>query len=190
MGLSGKCDFQDTVEIYGADNIINNFRIYAGEHRIVPLAFKEPKDLIPYYPYIVGLMCKNNDSGTIWLAEESFIDSEERSWLEWDLEYLKRYWKRCKRKKVPWDDAEAKKLISFYNWELPEHKKQLVERVKTFGKKATIKGLHDPSHDNMRKELYDLMVSTGWDDDISYRWVYGWDRWLDREREKKDEGNN
>lgn len=170
MGLSGKCDFQDTVEIYGADKLIREYKIYAADNDVIPLKFEKPADLIAYYPYLVAEMYGKN----IHLSCRSYIDSEEEEMLGWRMEEVKRIYRRCKRKKVPFDRNEAENLLSL--WTFPE--KEIIDRVEELGEKATIEGIHNPMHDQMRKEWYELMVNNGWDKQTAYRWVYGWSRFL------------
>ena len=46
-------------------------------------------------------MVHNGEEGRnkIILSSDSFIDKEEKEWLEWKIEDVFRYWRKCKRKK-------------------------------------------------------------------------------------------
>lgn len=189
MGLSGKCDFEDTVSIYGVDNILNKYNVYASDNEIVPLKMESKKDLVAYYPYLVGLMTSDKETGgIIRLSKESYIDTEEKERFGWKLESLKRYWRSCKRNKVPFSKDEAAKKIVFFGDGKPEpHEQELIDRVAEHGEKATAEDLHDPWYDRMRGEWYQLMLDAGWGEDQAYRWVYGWKRWFDRIRNSADE---
>ena len=195
MGLSGKCDFQDTVELYGADKILNNYKIYAAHNDVIPLKFEKQADLIAYYPYLVAMMYGDNKNGCgiIQLSERSFIDSEEEEWLSWRMNEVKRIWRKCKRNKEPFTREITKENLGAWCVEPDGYKKEIIDRVEKFGDKATIEGIHDPMHDKIRKEWYELMVNSGWDKQTAYRWVYGWKRYLTRvdetERDLSEDGN-
>ena len=188
MSISGKSDFSDIVEMhYSPQEILNNFKVYASGNDIVPLKMGTKKDLVAYYPYLVATMtCDKKSGGHIYLSGRSFIDQEEAEMMERKLTALKEYRKKCKRDEVPFDNDEAIKLISFFEPYM-DYEKELVKRVEKYGGKATIEGIHDPLHEKMRKEWYDLMVENGWEKWTAYRWVYGWNRWLE---ESKNDNNN
>lgn len=170
MSIAGKCCFQDTVEIFGAENILNNYNVYIGDN-ILPLRMETEKDLIPYYPYLESLIYSDKETGgIIRLHEKSFIDEEEEESLEICLEIIKRYWKSCKRKKEQFDKEEALKRACIFSQEI--HHIELVNRVEKFGDKANIKGIHDPYHEKLREELYNLMIKYGWNENQAYYWIY------------------
>ena len=182
MSISGKCDFQDTVELYGADKILSGYKIYAAHNDVIPLKFEKPADLIAYYPYIVGMMYGDNKKGCgiIHLSERSYIDIEEEENMKWRLDTVKRIWRRCKRKKIPFDRAAAEKELCLFNEPMSGYKKEIIDRVEKLGDKATVEDIHDEWHDKMRKEWHELMVTNGWDEVAAYRWVFGWKRYLTR----------
>lgn len=182
MSISGKCDFSDTVELYGADKILSGYEIYAAHNDVIPLKFEKPADLIAYYPYIVGMMYGDNKKGCgiIHLSERSYIDIEEEENMKWRLDTVKRIWRRCKRKKIPFDRAAAEKELCLLNEPMSGYKKEIIDRVEKLGDKATVEDIHDEWHDRMRKEWYELMVTNGWDEVTAYRWVFGWKRYLTR----------
>lgn len=174
MSISGKCDFGDTCEIFGINNIIKNYDVYVYPNDIIPLKITSEKDLIAYYPYLVSLMCKDKNSGTIILSEKSFIDSEEKDWLTIIMNNVIKYYKKCKRKKVDFDKQEAIKLIVWpINDEPEDYQIEIVNRVAKYGDKATLDGLHDRIHERMRDEWYQMMVDAGWDKNKAHIWVYG-----------------
>lgn len=185
MGISGKCDFEDTISIWSPEEILAKYKIYAYGHDLVPLWFQTPKDLVPYYPYLVITMgAEKNKGGIIHLSSESFIDREEQEQLGSMLQRVQKYWRKCKRNKVPFDKEEALRLCA-YNMPPESYEGEIVDRVAELGNKATIDGIHDGYHDRMRNELYKLMLEYGWGEDESYRWVYGWDRWLKKTKMEK-----
>lgn len=173
-----RCDLGDTVEIFGVDNILSKYKIYISDC-IVPLKIDSEKELLPFYPYIVAIMVSNKEEGgTIRLSSKSYIDEQEEEWLTWDLDYAKKYWAKCKRDKKTFDEEECLKKMSWLN--VQEYHKQIVDRVKAFGKKATIDGIHTPYHDRCRQKLYEDMIKVGWKDNVAYPWCFGWDRYLDK----------
>ncbi len=182
MGFSGKADFQDVCEMhYTPEEILSKFEIYARVGDIIPLKIETKKDLIAYYPYLtVAIYSSRNNTGTIKLSEKSYIDKEEEEQMTRKLETIKRYYKKCKRKKIPFDKNEAlQKIAQFPEDEPGQYLIDLVNRVAELGTKATIEDIHDPMHDRMRKKWLDLMVEYGWDEHVAYRWIFGWRRYLE-----------
>ena len=160
---SGKCDLKDSLEIhnYTLEELQNNVKIYVGNNT-EPLHIEKMADLIPYYPYIVGSACFNNTDrkSVIHLSSESFVDREERECLEWRLKHLLRIYNRCKRKKIAFDVEEAVKEVTWNGWNEEPHR-ELANRVKEYGKKATIDGIHLRMYEYYRKELSDEMIKNG-----------------------------
>lgn len=193
MGISGKADFEDVCTMHhSAEEILSKYEIYASINDIIPLKIQTEKDLVAYYPYLVAAMYSSKeDGGTIRLTSKSYIDIEEEEHLTWRLNDLIRYYKKCKRKKIPFDKNEALKKINLFSEDYPrQYEIDLVNRVAEFGTKATIENIHDPMHDRMRKEWFDLMVESGWNEDIAYRWIFGWSRWLNRSKKVEDNNDN
>ena len=185
--FSGRCDLCDTIAIHGVDNILAKYKIYDQRH-ILPLAVNEAKDLIPYYPYLVAMMVSSQETGgMIYLSEESFVDREEKDQIQCDLDYLLRYWRRCKKNKKPFNEQEALKEITWFCKEPKEYQIELVRRVEARGDKASIEDLHDDMHDYYRKALFEEMVNNGWEKERAGSWVYGWLRWA--KMKKQDENN-
>lgn len=168
---SGKCDFCDHIEIHGVDNVLSS-DIHIGRN-IVPLRFETEKDLIPYYPHLILITAWDNtaNKGRIVLSERSFVDREEEEILTYTLQYLLRYYNRCKRKHIQYDADEAIKN-SLGGWFKPEYYKVLAERVGRYGKKATIDGVHTPLHQHDRQLLYEEMIKNGYTPFSAYYWVY------------------
>lgn len=182
MGICGKFSFEDEVTtIYEPEEFIKTYNVYVGKNDIVPLNIREPKDLVPYYPYMIGLQAHDADGGICCLREESYIDTNEREHFEWRLHSLQRYWRKCKRNKTTFDKNEALKLIVWPTDDKPEECDiELVNRVAEQGDNATVDDLHDSLHDSMRDEWYQMMIDAGWNESKAYRWVYGWKRWANK----------
>jgi hypothetical protein len=156
---SGKCDLADTIDIHGER--ILNAKIYVGLSN-KPLQINAMKDLIPYYPHIIGAACFDNVEGksVIHLSSESWVDHEERESLEFKLKWLIKIYNRCKRKKIELNVDEAVAEIAWNGWN-EEPCRELANRVKMYGKKATIEGIHLKMHEYYRQELVDEMLKNG-----------------------------
>ena len=171
--FSGKCDLYDSaVEIGEYD--IKNIRLFISKNgRDYPIKLEEPKDLIPYYPYVPHIQHHHDGIFTAYLSD-SFIDQEEREFLKRDLDWVLREYRKCKRKKVPFTIKDD----SWYN-------KDIIKRVVEQGEKATIKGIHRPMSNYWRKELAKEMEKNGYSDHEIIRWVYP-DKWYEDFDWRKD----
>ena len=191
---SGKCDLYDVLVDIREVTDFSKVKIYAANNSIVPLRIDSQKDLMPYYPYIIGMHVSDGKGNMeVYLGRKSYVDNEEEECLTWDLDTLKQYYRRQKRKHQPFDSDEALKKISFfseYPEVAPEYKKELVNRVRELGEKATIEDIHIPFMDTMRQRLYEDMVAAGWNDDRAYEWCFGWRRHCNRVKERLAEENN
>lgn len=127
------------------------------------IEYSSIKDLIPFYPHIIGFAaCDNTDShnSVVCLSRESFVDSEERENLEFRLKHLLRIYNRCKRKKIEFDVEEALKEVVWGDWN-KEAYRELANRVANKGKKATVDGIHLKMHEYYRRELVNEMLKHG-----------------------------
>jgi len=179
---SGKCDVADYLSD-ATDEYLQNSNIYIGDN-IIPLRINNQHDLAPYYPYLVAIGSWSDGHAEIYLSSESFIDAEEREHLTWKLEDVKRYRRRCKRHKEPYDEDEAAKKISFMK-EPEDVEREITRRVKENGDKATINGLHDYIHEYYRKELLEEMLRLGWDKRRAKLWI--WKDWSVIKEEDDDQ---
>lgn len=89
----GKCDFADTIEIYGFDFILNKCKVVCNGQELK----LNKHSVIKYYPYIVGSMGMSKDGGFIHLSDESFVNKENKERLQW---YIDDY-KTVKKNKTP-----------------------------------------------------------------------------------------
>lgn len=161
---SGKCDFYDScvmIHKYTLEELQNNVKIYVGDSS-EPLHIEKMSDLIPYYPYIIGIASYDNKErkSVIHLSSESFVDREERECLEWRLEHLIKIYNRCKRKKIEFDVDRAVKEITWNDWNGDAYR-ELARRVKDLGKKATVDGIHLRMHEIYRQELVKELIRNG-----------------------------
>ena len=85
--FSGKCDFADTISIYGIDFIIKNCKIFQNNKELK----LNKHSIIKYFPYLVSSMGMSKDSGgTINLTSESYVDSQNKERIKWYLEDYKK----------------------------------------------------------------------------------------------------
>lgn len=131
-------------------------------------------DLAPYYPYLIGIGGWSDGHCVLRISTESYIDEEERDHLTWKLNDVKRYWRSCKRKKIPYDIEKATQIISFFG--MPNGiEQEIAERVEKDGDKATIDGIHDYMHELYRNKLLEEMIRLGWDKRVAKYWI--WKDW-------------
>ena len=96
--FSSKCDVYDSLVMIHNITDFSNVRIYASGNHIIPLRIDSQKDLIPYYPYLVAMMSSSKDGYmSVYLSGKSYVDTEEEERLQWRLNQLKKYYRRCKR---------------------------------------------------------------------------------------------
>lgn len=128
------------------------------------------KDLIPLYPHIIVF----STGSIVCLSLESFVDREERETLEYMLKNILRIYNRCKRKKIEFNVDEALREIVWNGWN-EEAYRELANRVKENGKKATIDGIHLRMHEIYRRELASEMIKNGLNPND-----YGYGRFVDK----------
>lgn len=162
--FSGKCDFRDHIEIFGAENILKS-RVYVGNN-VVPMRFEKVSDLIPYYPYIIATSSSIDGVGEIHLSSESFVDTFENKTLQYCLKDAKREYRRSKRNHKPFDETILK--LNFY----ANYQREIYYRVLHDGERATTDGIHTEFANLYRDELYDEMINNGWPKWQAYLWVY------------------
>lgn len=163
--FSGKCDCHDSliaISKYTDEELKNNVDIYIGNIG-TPLRIESQKNLIPYYAHLVSFAYHNSDEkkAIINITSESWVDMEERELLEFRLECLLRIYNRCKRKKIEFNVDEAIKEILWNNCWNEDAYRELANRVKENGKKATIDGIHLKNHEYYRQALVNEMLENG-----------------------------
>lgn len=161
---SGKCDVADWCDGFTDEQLLA-MRFYIGRN-IVPLKIESQKDLAPYYAHLVSAA----SGQVVRISEESFVDSEEREHLTWRLENVKKYYRKCKRMKIPYDMDEAVKQSSFFT--SSDIDREIAKRVGEQGNKATIDGLRLPLQEHNRKKLFTEMVRLGWEKERAAFWIW------------------
>jgi len=177
--FSGKCDFYDGfVAISSNDNeekLLENLKklnlyVYGKDGRGHRVKSDTIKDIAKYYPYLKCIMCYDKDSGyKIYLASDSFIDKEEKEHLNWYIEDVLKYWRKCKRKKKPF---VAEECVEELKWMKEDLIQVIAERVAKDGDKAEFEDIHLPMHEYYRKLWYEEMVKVGYTEFEAFCWVY------------------
>lgn len=113
--FTGKSDFCDTCTMhYEPKEIVEHAKIFMGNAKV---HIQQERDLIPYYTNLISMMYSTRtDNGlemSIHLAQDSYIDSEERSRLSWRVANIISIARKCKRNKVPFTFEEVQKEIEF-----------------------------------------------------------------------------
>ena len=124
------------------------------------IEYSSMKDLIPFYPYLISLATSNGantNNSVICLSSESFVDREEKELLEYKLKRLLTVYNRCERKKIEFNVDDAIKEVVWNGWNEKPYR-ELTERVKKRGKKATIDDIHLEMHEYFRQKLVNEML--------------------------------
>lgn len=175
---SGCCDWRDTLEIheYTLEELQNNVKVHIGNSP-KPLHIEKMEDLIPFYPYVVSSAGFNNveRTATIFLTSKSYVDIQEEEFFKHRLERLLKIYNRCKRKKVEFDVDAAVKELCWNSWS-EEPCRELANRVKEHGKKASIDGIHLNGFDYYRRLLVEEMLKNGLNPAD-----YGYERFVNKE---------
>ena len=142
--------------------------------RRIKLDIHTIKDLVPYYPFLicVGVWNKQGRCMVI-LSKESFVDQEEREFMEWDLRDAIKEYKKCKRKKISFDPKAYLKEHTW--WTHHNYTEEIVNRVAQDGLKANLDGLYSKTKDKWERiPLAQEMKKYGYDDRFIEEWIFGW----------------
>lgn len=102
-------------------------------------------DLIPYYPYLVTMSSSSKEKMTVFISQESFVDSEERKML---------------------DAGYESKLCHFYRKNLQEHYIEVVQRYYTPKQENIVFELVKFNEDRIGKTQYPI------DDRFEVKWFF------------------
>lgn len=176
----GKCDFYDgfvAIRSDGEDDkIIENLKglelyVRGRDDRAHLVKSDTIKDIAKYYPYLEAIMYGNQDGKcVVILASDSFIDQEEREHLGWYIRDVKKYYDKCKRKKIQFDVEECVNNIGY--WSDKELLREIATRFKDNGNKAEFDDVHLPMHEHYRKQWFEELVRVGYTEHQAYNWVY------------------
>lgn len=155
--FTGKSDFCDTCTMHHEPKeIVENAKVFMGNAKV---HIQQERDLIPYYTNLISMMYSTNtDNGVemlIHLAQDSYIDSEERSRLSWRVANIISIARRYKRNKVPFTFEEVQKEIEFSDNILCGEPISLWKSLfAVMEKNPDIAKIHLPS--DYRKKLYTI----------------------------------
>lgn len=160
-GCSDVYDSLVAIHEYTEEELKNNVIIYVGKNK-EPLKINSKKDIIPYYPYVVCTASFDNKrrEAVLYITSESYVDISEKEILERCLKDTLKIYNRCKRNKTEFDVNEALEKLYWNDWNM-KAMKELVNRVKEYGNKATIDGIHLRASEYHRQLLAEEMVRNG-----------------------------
>ena len=169
---SGKCDFSDSIDIHGVDNILKStIKIRKEDGLLIKLDLQNEKDLIPYYPYLVSMGYHNKIKDVVELCADSFIDEEERERIDLRLKEVIEY---CEKYKNTLGEISKEQYIKSLGSlvKSDELYSQIIDEVNKYGDKAECKYVHDHGHEHYRREWFEHMVEEGYDKNFAFCWVY------------------
>lgn len=181
--FSGKCDFYDGFVAIWSDGdeekLKENLKglklyVYGKDNRSHRVKSDTIKDIAKYYPYLEGIACasKQDNNFAVYLSSDSFIDQEEREHINWNVEKVLKYWRKCKRKKLPFDEEECfKKEFSWMRWE-DNNLREIIHRIAESGDKAEFDDIHDNLHEYYRRQWFEELVRVGWTEREAYDWAF------------------
>ena len=179
--FSGKCDFYDSFVAIRSDGddkqIEENLKklklyIYGKDGRTHRLKSDTIKDIAKYYPYLESIMAGDKDGTSIViLSSDSFIDQEERQRLGYYIDDVKKYYKRCKRKKEEFtvDKCVAANGSYWCNTDLIH---TIAKRFADHGLKAEFNDIHLPMQEHFRREWFEELVRVGYTEQEAYNWAF------------------
>lgn len=172
--FSGKCDVYDHFAMGdNPEEEIKNTNIYiwGNDNRRHLLRVDTIKDLAKYYPYLIACGTWADGKGIIELSSRSFIDREEEEHISWQIKDVLKYWRKCKRNKIPFDEEECYRTVNYWR-DNDAALKEIISRVAKDGDKATFKGIHKPMWEHYRKAWFEELVSLGYGEFEAFCWCF------------------
>lgn len=178
---SGKCDVADWISGMESKDpdFVKKINLYVcdGDTKTrIPL--EKPEDIVPYYPFIVGMGCGERGGKTsMWIGTKSYITEEEENYFKWKKAGLVKYRNKCKRNKVAYDVEEALNNVSIgfgYNTEAyKDELRPLAIAVGEIGGKASYEGMRRivGVADYYRKQWKEALVQAGWSEEDADKWI-------------------
>ena len=179
--FSGKCDFCDSVYTIHCDGDSKKLEEFLArtdifvqgadgrDHKVI---CTNEKEACKYYPYLTSIAAYNNFEGrnTIVLSSKCFIDSEEREFIGWHIKDAFKYWRKCKRNKIPFDVEDYINSTYFINNK--DIDTEVARRIADKGEKAEFDDIHDSLHEYFRRRWFEEMVRVGWDIKHAFNWCF------------------
>lgn len=175
---SGKCDFYDVfvaIRCNGDEEKIKEklksleLYVYGGDGRGHRVKSETIKDIAKYFPYLDSIRVSNGEKQVIILSSDSFIDQEEEETKNWKGNYILKYWRKCKRKKIPFTVQGCKDALWFSD---DENFTEMIRRVEKDGDKADFSDIHFSLWEWNRRRWFEVMVELGWSEREAYDWCF------------------
>ena len=175
---SGKCDFYDcfvAIRCDGAEGKINEqiktlkLYVYGEDGRPHRVKSDTLKDISKYFPYLTSTRISNKESFVCYLSSDSFIDQEEQKSIQWKANYILKYWRKCKRNKIPFTVQGCKDSLWFRD---DENLTEMIRRVEKDGNKADFSDIHFSLWEWNRRSWFEVMVELGWSEIEAYQWCF------------------
>ena len=142
-------------------------------------------DLIPYYPYLVTMSNSSNEKMTVYISQESFVDTQERSFLQTGIEStMYEYYKKELQKHyievvqkyyTPKQENIIFELVKFDENRVGKTQYPIDDRfeVKWFFKDKDVRYWSDPEVINYEEGLIEMSDQDYSDSMIDYRGFIG-----------------
>ena len=179
---SGKCDLADWIDGYEDRDpeFYKKIKLYVREkdgEKLVPL--NSAKDLIPYYPFIIGYGNGHSDgSMSLCIGSKSYITQEEERYFEWEKDQMVKYYNYCKRKKIAYEVSDAIDYVLYgqdkADVRYREELEPLARAVGQKGKKASCEGMRRVSSgvgSYYRNEWKTALIEAGWTESEADAWI-------------------
>lgn len=163
--FSGKCDFWDSVEIDGKEQMLLA-KVYMNGHQ---LSIENELDLLKYAPYLVSVSCKNGDDYVVYLTDKPYIDEIEQRTIKMDESLVLRKYEQCKQKQeqfIPENICESDSI--FYNDGVIV---EIAKRINSNPKDYDLSDLHTKCGMYYRRIWFEELVEKGMDEDDAKKWV-------------------
>ena len=164
---SGKCDVYDWFQ--DDEERIKSTKFYIDNE---PKEINTIKDLVPYYPCIVGI----GTNSTVWFSSVSYVDRNEAAHFKYKLLDAKKAYRKVKRKKQ--EPTVDNVYDNWYHSIMNDKKdneidREITRRVVEDYESADTRGLHSEHCNYYRKLLFDKMIDVGYTVEQAVDWVYG-----------------
>lgn len=101
--FSGKSDFCDWCTMHNRPkDIVEKATIFMGNAKV---SINKEHDLIPYYTNLISMMSSTPESQTIYLTQDSYIDTEEAEFLSTKIYTLIKLKRKANKEKATFDYA-------------------------------------------------------------------------------------
>lgn len=180
--FTGKSDACDWFCMHNEpEKIVGIASVYLGDAKVQT---NTAQDLIPYYTHLIASMAASKDSQIINLSKESFIDSEEKSYLSWRIRDVIKVARKAKKEKKNFDFEYFKsnyndtiftspilwkKIISVINENsdlIKEHISNDWDRAENYITEWLIPryfyNVHDSMHNRMREDFIKFGEENGY----------------------------